>query len=254
MSTYEKQVLAHERNGPLLTSKPFVSSKQCIQAFGDIDRIPSQKYGVWSWAGPEGSKVKSANNCFKFSGAFATEEEASVQAKKIRDANPLFDVYVVENFEWITLPCQPDIKGVIRHNYTDAIMQKIMDGRHKAIQLGKEEQLKRYETDKKKTLEVLKKKYGPDYQMKEKPAYVNEYDDARLLAANPISEEPKFSQTYMSNIATKFMLDNATPELATKFARHLAQCIKETAEGNAQPAAPVAPAPEQAAAAEPVKA
>jgi len=87
-----------------------------------------QEFICVSFISPEGIR-----NCttrgFKFRGAFPTYEAAQEHAKKLREEDPTFDIFVGEGFKW--LPWDPNVNDkdkVKDADYYEEELQKLVKG------------------------------------------------------------------------------------------------------------------------------
>lgn len=88
--------------------------------------LPGQKFGVYSFMSKE--KVKGCKvDAFKPRGSFDTIEEASEYAKKLRDLEPAFNVFVGENFKWVAFDPNPEMVKD-NANYYEEQLQSLMKG------------------------------------------------------------------------------------------------------------------------------
>jgi hypothetical protein len=89
----------------------------CISFVGNLDG---------GWVRPaEGSKH--SEFLLKIRGAFGTQNEAEVHAKKLQESDSSVDIYVVNLYEWLLLPPPPSYE-MENVNYTDERLQAIMKG------------------------------------------------------------------------------------------------------------------------------
>lgn len=69
--------------------------------------VPGQKYALVSFVSPTGNQ-KADKMAMKIRGCFQTLEEARQHAKHLSQMDKSFDVYVVEMYNWLTIPPNPD--------------------------------------------------------------------------------------------------------------------------------------------------
>ncbi len=103
--------------------------------------IHGQEFGVYSFLSPEG--VKGCNvRAFKNRGSFATYEEASAHAEKIRNLEPAFHVFVGENFKWTAFDPDPELVKD-NANYYEPKLQELMKGTMMNQEKAKEHEAQR---------------------------------------------------------------------------------------------------------------
>jgi hypothetical protein len=107
--------------------------------------IPGQEYGVYSFLSPEG--IKGCNvRAFKNRGNFASYEEASAHAEKIRNQEPAFHVFVGENFKWTAFDPDPNLVKD-NCNYYEPKLQELMKGT-----IANQEKAKQLESQRKRDM------------------------------------------------------------------------------------------------------
>ena len=70
-------------------------------------QVPNQKYALVSFVSPE-SNQKHPKLAMKIRAVFPTVEEARQHASRIMKNDKWFDVYVVEMYNWVLIPPNPD--------------------------------------------------------------------------------------------------------------------------------------------------
>jgi hypothetical protein len=103
-------------------SEPTIGSSDVdfVMPQPDKARVPGQNFFVFSYAAPEGARVRCRNIAIKPSGMFNTLIEAQKHAQIIRDEDPRFDVHVIE-LGWVVIPIPEDVKPLIHKEYTDKV-------------------------------------------------------------------------------------------------------------------------------------
>ena len=140
-----------------------MSNKIDVDLLTEDTPIPGQEYGVYSFLSPEGIKGCTVR-AFKNRGSFATYEEASKYAEKIRNLEPTFHVFVGENFKWTAFDPDPNLVKD-NSNYYEPKLQELMKGT-----MENQEKAKEYEAQRKRQMiedsikeEIKKKKdHGGD--------------------------------------------------------------------------------------------
>ena len=140
-----------------------MSNKIDVDLLTEDTPIPGQEYGVYSFLSPEGIKGCTVR-AFKNRGSFATYEEASKYAEKIRNLEPTFHVFVGENFKWTAFDPDPNLVKD-NSNYYEPKLQELMKGT-----IENQEKAKEYEAQRKRQMiedsikeEIKKKKdHGGD--------------------------------------------------------------------------------------------
>ena len=69
--------------------------------------VPGQKYALVSFVSPTGNQ-KDDKLAMKIRGCFQTIEEARQHAKHLSEMDRSFDVYVVEMYNWLAIPPNPE--------------------------------------------------------------------------------------------------------------------------------------------------
>ena len=69
--------------------------------------VPGQKYALVSFVSPTGNQ-KADKLAMKIRGCFQTIEEARQHAKHLSEMDRSFDVYVVEMYNWLAIPPNPE--------------------------------------------------------------------------------------------------------------------------------------------------
>jgi Family of unknown function (DUF5832) len=87
--------------------------------------VPGQKYALVSFVGPTLSQ-KADKFGLKIRGCFNTPEEAQAHVKQLIDADPLFDVYLVNMYEWLLIP--PDNSKIEDSHYQEEYLEKLIQG------------------------------------------------------------------------------------------------------------------------------
>lgn len=204
-------------------AEPAISSPDVdfVMPQPDKKRIPGQNFFVFSYAAPEGARVRCKNIAMKPSGMFNTLEEAQEHAQAIRDEDPRFDVHVIEP-GWVVIPMPEDVKPLVHKEYTDKFMTRVMKGQQQALMQSKKEMDERVARDRAKAEAELRKKYGPDYVMPKKSEQVKKYEEEQAAQAEH-TEGMKFSQKELVENFAKFIVANKTikPEAAGEFMRFI---------------------------------
>lgn len=159
--------------------------------------LPGQKYGVYSFMSKD--KVKGCKvDAFKPRGSFDTIEEASEYAKKLRDSEPAFNVFVGENFKWVAFDPNPEMVKDNANYYEDqlqSLMKGTLENHEKTKQLEsqrKQDMIKQSvleeinkKKQKKNTREKLKEKINKK-QMKKSAEESLKKDESKV---NQVNEE-----------------------------------------------------------------
>lgn len=105
-----------------LVAEPDISSPDTdfILPQPDKVKVPNQNFFVFSYAAPEGTRVRCKNIAFKPCGMFNTLPEAERHAQIIRDEDPRLDVHVIEP-GWVTLPMPEDVRPLVHKEFTDKV-------------------------------------------------------------------------------------------------------------------------------------
>lgn len=87
--------------------------------------VPGQKYALVSFVGPSMNQ-KTDKYGLKIRGCFSTPEEAQAHVKEIMDIDPLFDVYLVNMYEWLLIP--PDSSKIQDAHYQEEYLETLLSG------------------------------------------------------------------------------------------------------------------------------
>ena len=101
-----------------MTSKTGFLTKDPIQ-------VPGQRYALVSFVGPSLNQ-KSDKYGLKIRGCFSTTEEAQAHVKQLMDIDPLFDVYLVNMYEWLLIP--PDNSKIGDTHYQEEYLDNLIQG------------------------------------------------------------------------------------------------------------------------------
>jgi hypothetical protein len=190
----------------------------------DAQKVQGQEFWVLSCCAPEKTRVRSKNICIKNSGCFPTLELAEAQAKKIRDEDPRFNVDVVSMYEWGSVPISEELKPLIKKNYTDVYMTRVMKGLQQSMSQSKKEMDERIKRDRDRAEQEMRKKHGPDYVMpSSKPDSVKKYEEV-IVERDEKVDEMQFGQRELMESFASFMSVNQgkiEPKAAGEFMRFL---------------------------------
>ena len=74
----------------------------------DEMQVPGQKFALVSFVSPEGSQ-KYQHIGMKIRGVFKDKSDADEHAKRLMESDDLFDIYVVDMYEWLVVPPEKDL-------------------------------------------------------------------------------------------------------------------------------------------------
>ena len=111
--------------------------------------VPGQKYALVSFVSPTGNQ-KADKLAMKIRGCFQTLEEAREHAKHLSQMDNSFDVYVVEMYNWLAIPPNPD--EIQDQEHQDKWLNDFVKG-HKEEQMKAK---KHFEERKQEMLENIK--------------------------------------------------------------------------------------------------
>ena len=189
-------------------SKPNSSNDINLCPKDDIDTVPGQNYWVLTYVMPEGNpKIKSISNCLiKCSGCFETVEEACEHAKRVRNRCNILDVHVADMYKLFSIPPTEQEKMFIPREYDDPRLNKIMKGCYDSQETERREMERRKRVDREKALRHMRKVKGPDYEFKNVPETVKEYEDhsADHLKFDE-DEEPKFDKNELTQAVLQYL-------------------------------------------------
>ena len=89
----------------------------------DFITVPGQLYALISIIGPE-CPQKTDKQGLKIRGVFNTRDEAGSHAQRLQQADPTFDIYVVDMYKWLLIP--PDTNQIDDVTYQEEFLQKMM--------------------------------------------------------------------------------------------------------------------------------
>ena len=93
--------------------------------------VPGQKYALVSFVSPTGNQ-KADKLAMKIRGCFQTVDEAKQHAKHLSEMDRSFDVYVVEMYNWLAIPPNPE--DIADQEHQDKWLNDFVKG-HKEEQL-----------------------------------------------------------------------------------------------------------------------
>ena len=96
---------------------------------------PGQAFALISFVSPH-SAQKTDVHGFRLYGAFATLDDARAYARVVNDADPTFDVYVVEMYKWCAW--HPDPALIADTVYTDRKLTELVAEHKKAQSSARE--------------------------------------------------------------------------------------------------------------------
>lgn len=85
----------------------------------------NQRYALISIIGPD-SPQKHDQCAIKIYGTFSEQDEANKHAQKLREIEPNFNIYLVEMYNWLAIP--PDPNTIEDQDYTDKTLNEIVKG------------------------------------------------------------------------------------------------------------------------------
>lgn len=89
----------------------------------DFITVPGQLYALISIIGPD-CPQKTDKHGLKIRGVFNTRDEAGSHAQRLQNADPTFDIYVVDMYKWLLIP--PDTEQIDDVTYQEEFLQKMM--------------------------------------------------------------------------------------------------------------------------------
>jgi hypothetical protein len=212
-----------EKQRRTFANESSVGNADVIVPKADSSRVPGQNYWVLSYAAPENSRIKCRTVCVKNSGSFATEEQANRQAEIIRNEDPRFDVHVVNMYEMGAVPMPEDIRPLVRKEYTDRFLTRIMGGLQESTKQARKELDERVERDKQKAEAELRKRYGPDYVPATANKTVKEYEKLNLERDDK-ADSMRFTQRELMEAFSSYMQSTPgkiNPDAAGEFMRFI---------------------------------
>lgn len=144
-------------------------------------KIQKQNFTVLSVIAPTGTNQTAKDLMIRVYGCCDTLETANALAKKLRDSNDFFDIYVMPNFEWIPLP--PRVDEIDYVNYTEKRIQTIRDSYVDHIRGEKAAMVERLQQDE-------QERKNRDEAAKIKKREMRKYYDRKRRPKVPIDQIP----------------------------------------------------------------
>jgi hypothetical protein len=101
----------------------------------DVLKVPDQAFACISFVDPKKANQKGDVCALKIRGVFRSEEEAKAHASKLLRFDPYFDVLVVDMYRWLPFP--PDLSLIGDHQYSDKMLNELMQGYKKSQEEAK---------------------------------------------------------------------------------------------------------------------
>ena len=101
----------------------------------DPIKVPGQKYALVSFVSPQGNQ-KADKLAMKIRGCFSELEEAKAHAQRLQKLDGAFDVYVVEMYNWVPIPPNPE--DVQSQEYQEEWLNTFIKGHHEQQELAKQ--------------------------------------------------------------------------------------------------------------------
>ena len=129
----------------------------------DVLQVPNQKYALVSFVSPE-SNQKHPKLAMKIRGVFGTVEEAREHAGRIMKKDKWFDVYVVEMYNWVLIPPNPDDIQDQEHQdeMLNTMVKDYREQRDSANEMFEERKRDMIDNANKQTAELKKKNAAAD--------------------------------------------------------------------------------------------
>lgn len=115
-------------DGNVLDNKDVDDDDNGDEVAGEVSddvKDKAQKWTVLSVVAPEFPEDARREMAVRIHGCRDREEDAKAWASQLRESNPYFHVFVMENNQWAALP--PDVSKISEINTTDKNIQKIHD-------------------------------------------------------------------------------------------------------------------------------
>lgn len=130
----------------------------------DTVQVPNQRYWVMSYVTSTGKGMRSKNTMVKCSGCFADEQSAGRHAETIRNIDPRINVFVVEMYNFVSVPIPLHIFEGLRKHYIDERLDRIMYENYLEVKRDRKLMEMRTKADKEKALSNLRQAKGnPNY-------------------------------------------------------------------------------------------
>lgn len=140
-------------------------------------QTPGQKYALVSFVSPQ-SNQKYDKIAMKIRGVYSTLDEASARAKSLQKFDKIVDIYVVEMYQWVPVPPNPD--DVQSQEYQDTMLNDIISGHAEQQELAAIE----FEERKKEMIEKNTK------ENEEKNRKNKEADESKSVEVTLSEEDP----------------------------------------------------------------
>lgn len=93
----------------------------------DSVTVPGQRFALLSIVGPD-QPQKTDKWGIKIRGVFSTREEANAHVKRVIEADPLFDVFLVDMYRWLLIP--PDRSQIEDVEYQETYLNNLVRGHY----------------------------------------------------------------------------------------------------------------------------
>ena len=141
----------------------------------DTVQVPNQRYWVMSYVTSTGKGMRSKNTMIKCSGCFADEQSAGRQAEIIRNTDPRINVFVVEMYNFVSVPIPTHIFEGLRKHYIDERLDRIMYENYLEVKRDRRLMEMRTKADKEKALSNIRQAKGnPNYVPPDHTEFVKE--------------------------------------------------------------------------------
>ncbi|KAG5186472.1 hypothetical protein JKP88DRAFT_241081 [Tribonema minus] len=147
------------------------------------DRLknPKQNFTVLSVIAPTGTNQTAPDLMIRVYGCCDTLESANAFARSLRDANDVYDVLVMPNFEWIPLP--PNFEEIDYVNYTDKRVTEIRENYISHLKGEKAAMIERLQQDE-------QQRKNKELAAKQRKKELKKYYDKKRRPKVPIDQIP----------------------------------------------------------------
>jgi len=149
-------------------------------------QVPGQKYFVLSYVAPTSKGMRAANVMVKCSGCYASRPLADAAAKEIAKCDRRIDVFVVECYNFVSIPIPIDVYGSIRKEYMQERIDRIMHAKYKEVEHDRKEMESRVRADKQNAMQSMRAATGDSEYV---PADHSEFIRSQLDEESRLAQE-----------------------------------------------------------------
>lgn len=133
---------------------------EAVAAKRDPIEVEGLKFAVISFVAPVGARQRAKQIHVKIRGAFEDEEEARAHVKRLHNADPDFDLHIVQMYEWLPIPPPESLIDSVPMEYEQDKLNDIMDGYYRQRLSEKKKHDARFNKAKAKSERLLQESGG----------------------------------------------------------------------------------------------